>query len=76
LQRVYQNGIWTDQRVVNLKATDVTLESAPCLHLSYQPVVGTAGGPVTVNGEVAAINSFADPSKASTWARSLEGLPL
>jgi hypothetical protein len=72
LSRVRLSGQVLQQARVNLKSTDVNLNEAPCLKVSYRPVVGTSGGPVTANGRVVGMNSFADPgTREHTWILDL-----
>jgi len=73
LKRIRAEGSLMKEVRVSLRANDVRLEGAPCLRLSYRPVVGMSGGPViTASGKVIGVNSFADPeTRAHTWAISL-----
>jgi hypothetical protein len=76
LKRIHVQGQLLQFAEVDLKARDVNLVKAPCLQASYEPIVGLSGGPMTKDGKVVAMNSFADPSKKSTWALQLVGLNL
>jgi hypothetical protein len=72
LSRVRLTGQVLQQAKVSLKSADVNLNEAPCLRVSYRPVVGTSGGPVTANGRVVGMNSFADPgTREHTWILDL-----
>jgi hypothetical protein len=72
LQRIYASGNILQSNNVSIRSIDVNLSNSPCYKLSYQPVVGLSGGPVSAGGRVIAINSFADPStRAQTWAIDL-----
>lgn len=71
LQRLIQHGQLLRMAKVELRASDVNLKSAPCLQVSYKPVVGISGGPVLLNGQLIGMNSFADPSGQSSWAQEL-----
>jgi hypothetical protein len=72
LTRLHLSGNLVQSAVVNIKAADIDLKSSPNLELSYQPVVGISGGPVTSGGKVIAMNSFADPgTRKHTWALQL-----
>ncbi|MGZ3721393.1 MAG: hypothetical protein ACXVA9_00600 [Bdellovibrionales bacterium] len=74
LTRLHLSGTLVRSAVVNLKAADIDLKSSPNYELSYQPVVGISGGPVTSGGKVIAMNSFADPgTRKHTWALQLVG---
>jgi hypothetical protein len=76
LSRLHLEGKLLRSATVSLKASDIDLKSSPNLELSYQPVVGISGGPVTSNGKVIAMNSFADPStRKSTWALQILARP-
>ncbi len=54
LSRLHLSGTLVRSAVVSIKASDIDLKSSPNFELSYQPVVGISGGPVTANGEVIA----------------------
>lgn len=72
LERIKMKGTLLRQTKVSVKATDVNLDQTPSLQLSYKPVVGTSGGPVTMNGALVGFNSFADPNgRQTTWAVEL-----
>lgn len=59
---------------VTLKAQDVQLQDSVCVQLSYEPIVGISGAPVTVAGRLIGMNSFADPvTRKRTWALRLNG---
>jgi hypothetical protein len=69
LERMHLSGSLVRQATVTLKALDIDLKASPNLELSYKPVVGISGGPVTSNGQVIGMNSFADPgTRQHTWA--------
>jgi len=69
LQRLHLSGKLIRTAQINLKASDIDLKGSPEMELSYKPVVGISGGPVTSNGKVIAMNSFADPGTFKhTWA--------
>ncbi len=70
LSRLHAHGLLERSSTIHLQANDVKLSGAPCLRLSYRPVVGLSGGPViAANGKVIGMNSFADPTtRAHTWA--------
>ncbi|MGE4131935.1 MAG: hypothetical protein AB7F86_09870 [Bdellovibrionales bacterium] len=69
LERLYARGSVLRSAQIDLKANDVTLQSAPCIQLSYEPIKGFSGGPVVHKGRVVAMNSFADPkTRQQTWA--------
>lgn len=73
LTRLHLSGKVVRLVQVNLKAADINLKSSPSVELSYQPIVGISGGPVTANGKVIAMNSFADPGTFKhTWALQLK----
>jgi hypothetical protein len=72
LERLHLSGTVIRTAQVNLKATDLELKGSPEVEFSYQPVVGISGGPVTSNGKVIAMNSFADPATFKhTWGLQL-----
>jgi hypothetical protein len=71
LSRLHKNGKLVRSAAITLHAADVKLTDVPCLQVTYEPVVGLSGGPITAQGKLVAINSFADPSKASTWGVQL-----
>jgi hypothetical protein len=76
LSRLHLQGKLLRSAIVNLKASDIDLKASPNVELSYQPVVGISGGPVTADGKVIAMNSFADPrTRKSTWALRLLNPP-
>lgn len=68
LNRLHAEGQLLRSAQVSLEALDVTLDQTPCFQVSYQPVVGLSGGPLLIEGRVVGMNSFADPSRTSTWA--------
>jgi hypothetical protein len=69
LSRLHAEGFLIQKSKVELRSSDVNLKTTACLELSYQPVVGLSGGPVISNGQVIAMNSFADPrTRTETWA--------
>lgn len=73
LTRLHLKGQVVRTANVNLKAADIDLKGSPNVELSYQPVVGISGGPVTSRGKVIAMNSFADPGTFKhTWALQLK----
>lgn len=75
LQRIRFHGKLLRQAVISLQALDVQLNQTPALELSYQPVVGTSGGPVTSRGRLIGLNSFANPeTRQTTWAVLLNSL--
>lgn len=77
LHRLHLKGQVVRTAQVNLKASDIDLKQSPSVELSYQPIVGISGGPVTSAGKVIAMNSFADPQTFKrTWALQLKGEPL
>jgi hypothetical protein len=72
LERLHLSGTLLRTAQVNLKASDIELKASPEMELSYKPVVGISGGPVTSHGKVIAMNSFADPATFKhTWALKL-----
>lgn len=72
LERRQLSGKILETAKVTLQAKDVNLDAAPCVKLSYQPIVGFSGGPVLSNGRVVAMNSFAEPgTRLRTWALNL-----
>jgi hypothetical protein len=72
LSRLHSEGTILRSAVLELTSQDVNLRSAPCTQVSYKPVVGLSGGPVTSGNRVIGMNSFADPdARASTWAIDL-----
>jgi hypothetical protein len=72
LERLHAEGTLLKRRIVELTSNDVNLKRTSCVQLSYQPIVGLSGGPVSLDGRVIAMNSFADPgTRASTWAIDL-----
>jgi hypothetical protein len=73
LERVRFNGAVARISRVELNAADVKLRGAPCIELTYKPLLGLSGGPViSAAGEVVAMNSFSDPrTRAATWAVAL-----
>lgn len=76
LKRIHAQGQLLQFAEVDLKAGDVNLVKAPCLQASYEPTIGLSGGPMTKDGIVVAMNSFADPSRKSTWALQLVYMKL
>lgn len=68
LRRIHTYGALLQAARIDLSSNDVNLVGADCLQISYQPIVGLSGGPITRNGKVVGMNSFADPSKQTTWA--------
>lgn len=75
LARLQFEGQLLREARVELQARDVALSDIPCLQLSYGPVVGLSGGPVTIGDQVVGMNSFADPTTgAQTWAVDLRQL--
>lgn len=77
LQRLHLVGQVVRTATVNLKAADIDLKGSPNVELSYKPIVGISGGPVTSRGKVIAMNSFADPGTFKhTWALQLKSTPL
>jgi hypothetical protein len=74
LQRIHADGKLMQAANIRLTATDVNLVNASCFQASYEPIVGLSGGPMVVDGQVVAMNSFADPSRKSTWALQLRPL--
>lgn len=68
LERLHLNGTILRHSEVNLRSSDLNLQAAPCVQLSYQPIRGFSGGPVVANGKVIGMNSFADPGNSHTWA--------
>jgi hypothetical protein len=72
LSRLHLSGTLIRTANINLKAADIELKESPEVELSFQPIVGISGGPVTSNGKVIAMNSFADPeTRQHTWALQL-----
>lgn len=72
LERLHAEGSILRNVRVELASNDVNLKNAPCVQVSYKPVVGLSGGPVVSDGRVVGMNSFADPeAHASTWAVDL-----
>lgn len=71
LARLHKSGPLVQTSLLTLISNDVNLQNKPCLQVKYQPVVGLSGGPITSNGQIVAINSFADPAKDSTWGIQL-----
>lgn len=73
LERMHLSGSLVRQATVTLKAHDIDLKASPNLELSYKPLVGISGGPVTSNGQVIGMNSFADPeTRQHTWALQIK----
>lgn len=69
LQRRHMTGRVLREAQINLHAQDVVLKDAPCVQLSYEPIVGMSGGPVVVGGAVLGMNSFGDPgTRQQSWA--------
>lgn len=77
LERMRLSGTILKQSEINLRSQDLNLKSAACVQLSYQPIRGFSGGPVTANGKVIGMNSFADPEGSGrTWALQLTSTML
>ena len=73
LSRLHAEGHVMRELNVQLTSNDVNLRNAPCVQLSYKPVIGLSGGPVVTNNRVVGMNSFADPeARSSTWAVSIK----
>lgn len=68
LRRIHAFGSLMRSARIDLASNDVNLVGAVCLQLSYKPILGLSGGPITRHGKVVAMNSFADPSRRTTWA--------
>jgi hypothetical protein len=69
LSRLHAEGNLLRHVRVELSSNDVNLKNAPCVQVSYKPVVGLSGGPVVSGDRVVGMNSFAEPeSRASTFA--------
>lgn len=72
LQRLRSRGTLLRQARVAIKAKDIELNGSPSIKVSYEPIVGMSGGPVTASGAVIGMNSFAEPSTfKETWALEL-----
>ena len=69
LERMKLNGTVLQHSQIDLRSSDLNLKGAPMVQLSYQPIKGFSGGPVTSQGKVIGMNSFADPNgNGRTWA--------
>jgi hypothetical protein len=73
LERLHAEGSVLRNVRVELASNDVNLKNAPCVQVSYKPVVGLSGGPVVSGGQVVGMNSFGlnEEAHASTWAVDL-----
>ena len=72
LHRLKLQGQLMRAAKVDIRSADVNLKATPCLQLTYQPIRGMSGGPVTVDGRVVGMNSFGDPDGFTrTWAVQL-----
>lgn len=71
LERIHSKGQLLQVARVDLVAADVNLKKADGLQVSFQPTVGLSGGPLLIDQQVVGMNSFADPSRISTWALRL-----
>lgn len=72
LARLHSEGSILRQARIELASNDVNLKNAPCVQVSYKPVVGLSGGPVFSGDRLIGMNSFADPeARSSTWAIAL-----
>ena len=72
LHRLKLQGQLMRSAKIDIRSADVNLKATPCLQLTYQPIRGMSGGPVTVDGRVVGMNSFGDPDGFTrTWAVQL-----
>lgn len=71
LERLRAEGVMMRAMPVSVQATDLHVTNAQGMQVSYQPIVGMSGGPVTQDGMLIGFNSFANPDRASSWALAL-----
>jgi hypothetical protein len=72
LERIHAQGQILQRARVDLAASDVHLRQTDCVQVGFLPVVGLSGGPLTLNGRIVGMNSFAGDQRSSTWAVVLE----